>query len=102
MRDGYSHLHFLKDRDGDLPVGDRWGLLFDRDNGYRRDPNDHTPRPSVADEVSRALERLGEASARQLVEETGASERAVKDALRSGPFEARTGAHGAKVWRVQA
>jgi hypothetical protein len=41
--DGYSRLHFLKDRDGDLPIGDRWGLLFDRQDGYRRDPKDAGP-----------------------------------------------------------
>ena len=28
VRDGYSQLHFLKDRDGDLPIATAWGLLF--------------------------------------------------------------------------
>jgi hypothetical protein len=37
-RPGYAYLHFFKDRDGDLPVGEAWGLLFDRDDGFRRDP----------------------------------------------------------------
>ena len=40
VSDGYSRLRFLKDRAGRLPVGDAWGLLFDREDGYRRDPND--------------------------------------------------------------
>ncbi len=40
LSDGYSKLHFLKDRDGDLPIGTSWGLLFDREQGFRRDPND--------------------------------------------------------------
>ena len=40
VRDGYAKLHFLKDRDGDLPIGAAWGLLFDREQGFRRDPND--------------------------------------------------------------
>jgi hypothetical protein len=41
--DGYARLHFLKDRDGDLPIGAKWGLLFDRESGYRRDPKDAGP-----------------------------------------------------------
>jgi hypothetical protein len=43
LADGYSLLHFLKDRDGDLPIGARWRLLFDREDGYRRDPKDGEP-----------------------------------------------------------
>lgn len=38
--DGYSRLHFFKDRDGDLPIGRSWGLLFSPEDGYRRDPKD--------------------------------------------------------------
>jgi hypothetical protein len=40
VSDGYAKLHFLKDRDGDLPIGGAWGLLFDQEEGFRRDPND--------------------------------------------------------------
>jgi hypothetical protein len=40
VSDGYAKLHFLKDRDGDLPIGVAWGLLFDQEEGFRRDPND--------------------------------------------------------------
>ncbi len=40
LNDGYSHLYWFKDRDGDLEIGDKWGLMFDRANGFRRDPND--------------------------------------------------------------
>jgi hypothetical protein len=40
LDDGYSRLWFFKDRDGELPVGKSWGLLFDREEGFRRDPND--------------------------------------------------------------
>jgi hypothetical protein len=29
-------LHFFKDRDGDLEVGAKWGLLFEREEGFRR------------------------------------------------------------------
>jgi AAA domain len=40
VNDGYAKLHFLKDRDGDLPIGAAWGLLFDQGEGFRRDPSD--------------------------------------------------------------
>ena len=43
IRDGYSRLSFFKDRDGDLPTAEKWGLLFDRETGFRRDPNDGKP-----------------------------------------------------------
>jgi hypothetical protein len=33
---GFGRLRFLKDRDGDLPIGDAWELIFDRERGYRR------------------------------------------------------------------
>jgi len=35
---GYSRLHFWKDRDGDLPIGSKLGLLFDRERGFMKDP----------------------------------------------------------------
>jgi hypothetical protein len=44
VRLGYSRLQFLKDRDGDLPAGEAWGILFDREHGFRREPEDTKPR----------------------------------------------------------
>jgi hypothetical protein len=35
VSNGFSRLHFLKDRDGDLPIGEKWDLLFDQDEGYK-------------------------------------------------------------------
>ena len=52
VSDGYSRLRFLKDRAGRLPVGDAWGLLFDRESGYRRDPNDGKARDIRAELLS--------------------------------------------------
>jgi hypothetical protein len=40
VSNGFAELHFFKDRDGDLEVGDKWGLLFDREYGFRRAPDD--------------------------------------------------------------
>jgi Bifunctional DNA primase/polymerase, N-terminal/AAA domain/Primase C terminal 1 (PriCT-1) len=41
--DGCAKLHWLKDRDGDLPIGTAWRLLFSREDGFRRDPKDGEP-----------------------------------------------------------
>jgi len=37
---GYARLRILKDRDGDLPVGEAWPLIFSRDGGFRHDPKE--------------------------------------------------------------
>ena len=55
VSDGYSRLHFLKDRDGDLPIGESWGLLFDREQGFRRDPDDGTQKPTAKDQIRELL-----------------------------------------------
>jgi AAA domain len=40
VSNGFAELSFFKDRDGDLPVGDKWGLIFDHESGFRRAPED--------------------------------------------------------------
>ncbi len=37
---GYARLRILKDRDGDLPVGEAWPLIFTRGEGFRLDPKE--------------------------------------------------------------
>jgi len=40
VSNGFAELHFFKDREGDLGVGAKWRLLFDREWGFRRAPED--------------------------------------------------------------
>lgn len=40
ISDGAAQLHWFKDRDGDLPIGAKWQLLFNREGGFKRDPNE--------------------------------------------------------------
>jgi hypothetical protein len=56
VRDGYARLHFLKDRDGDLPISTAWGCLFDRENGFRGDPDDGNHEPTTAEQIRELLE----------------------------------------------
>ena len=37
---GYARLRILKDRDGDLPVGEALPLIFERGHGFRLDPKE--------------------------------------------------------------
>lgn len=87
VRDGYSRLHFFKDRDGDLDVGSSWGLLFDRVHGYRRDPEDGK-KQTAADQVLELLEADPAITDTQLMAATGRSERTVRNARKAA--EAQT------------
>lgn len=76
VSDGYARLHFLKDRDGDLPIGTSWGLLFSREEGYRRDPNDG--KPSTAERVRELRAERPYLTQAQVAEELGVTERTVR------------------------
>jgi hypothetical protein len=97
---GYSRLHFFKDRDGDLPVGEAWGLLFDRESGYRRDPDDGKPKQTAADKVRELLEAEPGMTETQLVEATGNKERTVRGALTQLGAISDSGPNNTKFWRL--
>jgi hypothetical protein len=50
---GFARLRVLKDRDGDLTVGDEWPLMFTRGEGFRLDPKAEA---AEADTEQRVLE----------------------------------------------
>ncbi len=100
LRNGYAFLYFFKDRDGDLPVGDRWGLLFDRARGFTRDPNDGK-RETAADKVKAALEESPEMTIADLVDATGYAERTVRRALAEIGATEKSGPHNLKIWDVE-
>ena len=81
LRDGYSRLHLLKDRDGDLPVPESWGLFFDREEGFRRDPEDGKPKQTAKDKVRELLVAQPGLGTEQLAESTEYTERTVRTAL---------------------
>jgi hypothetical protein len=76
VRPGYSHLYFIKDRDGDLPVGERWGMLFDRQNGFRRDP--HEGKPSISERLAEMRHADPSMTHAQAAASLDASERTVR------------------------
>ena len=81
LRDGYSRLHYFKDRDGGLPVGKAWGLLFDRESGYRRDPDDEARKQTARQAIEDLLAQQPDLSTGQLIAATGYKERTVQKAL---------------------
>lgn len=99
IRDGYSRLHFFKDRDGDLPITEKWGLLFDREEGYRRDPEDGQPKQTAKDKVRELLTDQPYMTEKQLMAATGAAERTVRNALKAiGAESIRGSADTPKRW----
>jgi AAA domain len=74
--DGAALLHWLKDRDGDLPVGTRWRLLFDRERGFRRDPKDGEP--ATRDRVAELRENDPDMTQAQAATVLGLTERTVR------------------------
>jgi hypothetical protein len=83
VRDGYSRLHYFKDRDGDLPVRKAWGLLFSRENGYHRDPEDGARKQTAADMVAELLETDPTMTDAQLMAATEKSERTIRNARKA-------------------
>jgi len=81
VRSGYGRLHFFKDRDGDLPVGESWGLLFDREHGFRRDPGDDKATPTAPERIQELLEADPGMTIEALIEATGYASRTVRKAL---------------------
>lgn len=79
---GHSTLYFWKDRDGDMhDYGDKWKLIFNRMDGFERDPQD--VEPETSDVVRQAMLRSGAAkmSVADLVAATGRSDGKVRDAV---------------------
>ena len=100
MTPGYSRLHFFKDRDGDLPVGEHWGLIFDRKDGFRRDPEDGQDRETALTKVQRALEERPGRTLEDLVTLTGNSDKTIRGALKKLGATHQPGRHGTKLWSL--
>ena len=82
LKQGHGRLHFFKDRDGDLPTGESWGLLFSVDQGFRRDPEDGKPKPTARDKVRDCLlQQPWQLTKDDLCAKTGCKKRTVEDAL---------------------
>src|SRR5262249_47260940 len=77
--DGVSRLHFMKDRDGELPGGKSRKLSFTREHGFRRDLTD-TPTP-VEESVRELLQAQPWQTKTELMAATNKSQRTIENAL---------------------
>ena len=76
-------LHFLKDRDGDLPIGDRLGAAVRPRAGLSpATPTTANASPTAAEQVRELLEQTPGMTKEQFAEATGKKSRTVEGALR--------------------
>jgi hypothetical protein len=97
---GYARLRFLKDRDGDLPVGDAWPLLFDREQGFRRDTTGTVER-DIAGEIEEFLLEHPWSTTNAIREGIAAGKDRVIETLKaSARFTYERGPNNAHLWVV--
>jgi len=82
VRNGYARLYFFKDRDGSLEVGGRWGLIYDREHGFRRDPKDGEPSTVEKLQALRAADPA--ITQKQAADELGVAERTIQRHWQAG------------------
>ena len=73
---GVARLHFFKDREGDLPVGTHWDLLFSTEHGFTRDPRQGQPK--TRDRMRELLENDPNISNEKLIETLEVTKRTVE------------------------
>jgi len=101
---GYSRLYFFKCRDGDdeLPVnGEPWGLLFDRESGFRREPDQETKQESLVERVETFLRENPRSTTNAVAKAVEAGKDRVTRALHdSDRFAFEAGPNRSHLWVV--
>ena len=96
---GYARLRFLKDRDGDLPINEAWGLLFDRDEGFRRDPSDGAPARDLHSEIAAYVAEHPRLSTNDIAQGVSAGRARVSEILKSSDlFTFEAGPNRSRLW----
>jgi hypothetical protein len=100
---GYARLRFLKDRDGDLPVGEAWGLLFDRESGYRRDPSDTAQPRDLLAEIAAYVEEHPGSTTNEIATGVSAGRARVSEVLKASDlFTFEPGPNKSRLWVARA
>jgi hypothetical protein len=76
---GYGRLRILKDRDGDLTVGEAWPLVFTRGEGFRLDPKEQATDEEIEQRI--VAERHELRTVKEWAAELGIRERRAKATL---------------------
>ena len=103
LSDGYAKLHFFKDRDGDLPaIGTHWGLLFNRDEGFRRDASSTEPKRTTKELMHEALAAGAHLTADELASVADCKPDTVrKNAAEMAHIDSYPGPHGKLTYFLQ-
>jgi hypothetical protein len=78
---GYARLRVLKDRDGDLQVGDEWPLIFDREKGFRLNPKEEVAEETVEARIRADVAEGALRTVREWASELEVREKRARDAL---------------------
>jgi archaellum biogenesis ATPase FlaH len=78
---GYARLRVLKDRDGDLQVGDAWPLVYDRERGFRLDPKEELADEIVEQRVREEVDAGALRTVREWAVELGIRQTRARDTL---------------------
>lgn len=104
---GKSTLYFWKDRDGDMhEFGEKWKLIFTREDGFERSPEDKEPEMTVVVERAFLTSGGGVMTLKDITHATGKGKERCRDAVAkmigSGQLveDAQRGAHGIKRYRM--
>lgn len=103
---GKAKLHFWKDRDGDLSQQVEWNLVFSRERGFERDPEERRAPPHVAIANAFLAHGGGALGISDLVDATGYSDRPIRDTVkamvrRGELVEGKPGAHGRAMYALE-
>ena len=79
---GYARLRILKDRDGDLEVGDEWPLIFDRDRGFRHNPKEEVADESIEARIHAAVAEGASRTVKEWAAYLGLNEKRVREVLK--------------------
>lgn len=98
---GFSRLYWLKHRDGDdgIETGGHWGLLFDRDAGFRRDPRDTAPPRDLLAEVLAYVHEHPRSTTNDITSGVGAGRGTVQKLLKErDEFTFEPGPNKSRLW----
>lgn len=82
LRPHVSRLSFLKDREGDLPIGTTWQLVFDRATGFDRDPEDGKQEQTAVEKVRQLLTTSPGLTYKEIGAAVEISDRTVRSAIK--------------------
>lgn len=102
VSNGFARIYWFKDRDGSdetVEIGSHWNLLYDRDTGYRRDPQDLAPPRDLVSEIDAWLQEHPNSSTNEVIVGVGAGRTRVSDILKKDDrFTYQPGANKARFW----